>query len=138
MARLQAPEHQETTGAYLQAYARMVLIRRFEAAMHRLFLKGEVHGTTHLYAGQEAVAVGVCTALEPGDWVAGTYRGHGHALAKGMSPKTLMAELFGKADGCCGGRGGTMHLYDRSIGLFGTNGIVAAGIGHAAGAGISA
>jgi TPP-dependent pyruvate/acetoin dehydrogenase alpha subunit len=75
--------------AYLAGYGRMRLIREFEAAMHRLFLRGEVHGTTHLYAGQEAVAVGVCMALDSEDYVAGTYRGHGHALAKGTPPEPL-------------------------------------------------
>src|SRR5438105_4830324 len=122
----------------IRLYERMVLLRRFESAAQIACRKGETPGFLHLYIGEEAVAVGVCSHLKPADWITSTHRGHGHALAKGMAPKTLMAELFGKAAGCCGGRGGTMHLYDRSIGLFGTNGIVAAGIGHAAGAGISA
>ena len=90
-------------------------------------------GFLHLYIGEEATAVGVCAHLRAHDWITTTHRGHGHALAKGMDPRVLMAELFGKRDGCCGGRGGTMHLYDRSVGLFGTNGIVGAGIGHAVG-----
>ena len=77
----------------------MLLIRHFENEMQRLFLKGEVHGTTHLAAGQEAVPVGVCLALEPGDYVAGTYRGHGHALAKGTDPAALAAEMLGRAGG---------------------------------------
>ena len=102
MAKVQ--EQDQAVGAYVEAYARMQLIRQFEAAMHRLFLKGEVHGTTHLYAGQEAVAVGVCMALEPEDHAAGTYRGHGHALAKGTEPEPLMAEMLGRATGVCGGR----------------------------------
>ena len=80
---------------YLQAYSRMLLIREFEGAIHRLFLRGEVHGTTHLSAGQEAVAVGVCMALEDGDYASGTYRGHGHALAKGTGPEALAAEMLG-------------------------------------------
>src|SRR5437764_6588370 len=122
----------------LDLYEKMVLLRRFETAAQIACRKGETPGFLHLYIGEEAVAVGVCAHLRPTDWITSTHRGHGHALAKGMAPKTLMAELFGKAAGCCGGRGGTMHLYDRSIGLLGTNGIVAAGIGHAAGAGISA
>ena len=122
----------------LSLYEKMVLLRRFETAAQIACRKGETPGFLHLYIGEEATAVGVCSRLRRTDWITSTHRGHGHALAKGMSPRTLMAELFGKADGCCGGRGGTMHLYDRSIGLFGTNGIVAAGIGHAAGAGISA
>ena len=116
----------------------MVLLRRFESAAQVACRKGETPGFLHLYIGEEATAVGVCAHLRPTDWITSTHRGHGHALAKGVSPRALMAELFGKRDGCCGGRGGTMHLYDRSVGLFGTNGIVAAGISHAVGAGISA
>src|SRR3954464_15549942 len=88
------------------AFADMVAIRHFEREIHRLFLKGEVHGTTHLSAGQEAVPVGVCMALEPSDYVAGTYRGHGHALAKGTEPEPLAAEMLGRATGVCGGRAG--------------------------------
>jgi 2-oxoisovalerate dehydrogenase E1 component len=122
----------------LGLYERMVLLRRFESAAQIACRKGETPGFLHLYIGEEATAVGVCANLTPSDWITSTHRGHGHALAKGVSPSTLMAELFGKVDGCCGGRGGTMHLYDRSAGLFGTNGIVAAGIGHAAGVGIGA
>src|SRR5438105_12565338 len=122
----------------IRLYEKMVLLRRYESAAQIACRKGETPGFLHLYIGEEAVAVGVCAHLRPTDWITSTHRGHGHALAKGMSPQILMAELFGKASGCCGGRGGTMHLYDRSVGLFGTNGIVAAGIGHAAGVGISA
>jgi acetoin:2,6-dichlorophenolindophenol oxidoreductase subunit alpha len=138
MARLQAPEPQETVGAYLEGYARMVLIRQFEAAMHRLFLRGEVHGTTHLYAGQEAVAVGVCMALSPDDYVAGTYRGHGHALAKGTDPAPLIAEMLGRATGVCGGRAGSMNVVDLQHGLIGCYGIVGGSIAAALGAGLSA
>src|SRR5882724_5965900 len=122
----------------LALYEKMVLLRRFETAAQIACRKGETPGFLHLYIGEEAVAVGVCDHLRPADWITSTHRGHGHALAKGMPPTALMAELFGKASGCCGGRGGTMHLYDRSIGLFGSNGIVAAGIGHAAGIGLGA
>jgi 2-oxoisovalerate dehydrogenase E1 component len=122
----------------LSLYARLVLLRRFEGAAQLACRNGETPGFLHLYIGEEATAVGICAHLTPHDWVTSTHRGHGHALAKGMPPEVLMAELFGKASGCCGGRGGTMHLYDTRIGLFGTNGIVAAGIGHAAGVGMSA
>jgi TPP-dependent pyruvate/acetoin dehydrogenase alpha subunit len=138
MARLEAPEQQAATGAYLDGYARMLLIRQFETAMHRLFLKGEVHGTTHLYAGQEAVAVGVCMALEPDDYVAGTYRGHGHALAKGTPPAPLIAEMLGRATGVCGGRAGSMNVIDLEHGLVGCYGIVGGSIAAALGAGMSA
>ena len=114
----------------LALYEQMVLLRRFESVAQIACRKGETPGFLHLYIGEEATAVGVCAHLRPTDWITSTHRGHGHALAKGVDPDVLMAELFGKADGCCGGRGGTMHLYDRSVGLFGTNGIVGAGIGH--------
>ncbi len=126
------------TEALLGLYERMVLLRRFETLAQIACRKGETPGFLHLYIGQEATAVGICAHLGPADWITSTHRGHGHALAKGMNPNILMAELYGKSEGCCGGRGGTMHLYDRSIGLFGTNGIVAAGISHAVGAGINA
>ncbi|MBI4923564.1 MAG: dehydrogenase [Devosia nanyangense] len=116
----------------------MVLLRRFETAAQIACRKGETPGFLHLYIGQEATGVGICAHLRRTDWVTSTHRGHGHALAKGADPKRVMAELFGKAGGICGGRGGTMHLYDKSVGLFGTNGIVGAGIGHAAGIGMGA
>jgi 2-oxoisovalerate dehydrogenase E1 component len=119
-------------------YRTMVLLRKFELAAQIACRKGETPGFLHLYIGQEATAAGVCAHLRPSDWVTSTHRGHGHALAKGMDPRVLMAELYGKHDGCCGGRGGTMHLYDAGIGLFGTNGLVGGGIPAAVGAGISA
>ena len=122
----------------LGLFQQMVLLRRFESVAQIACRKGETPGFLHLYIGQEATGVGICAHLRRTDWVTSTHRGHGHALAKGADPGRVMAELFGKADGICGGRGGTMHLYDRSVGLFGTNGIVAAGIGHAAGIGMSA
>ena len=122
----------------LGLFEQMTLLRKFETAAQVACRKGETPGFLHLYIGQEASGVGVCAHLRPTDWVTSTHRGHGHALAKGADPGKVMAELFGRADGICGGRGGTMHLYDRSIGLFGTNGVVGAGIGHAAGVGIGA
>ena len=137
MASLQASE-QHTPGAYLDGYARMLLIRQFETAIHRLFLRGEVHGTTHLYAGQEAVAVGVCMSLEPDDYAAGTYRGHGHALAKGTEPGPLVAEMLGRVTGVCGGRAGSMNVIDIDHGLVGCYGIVGGSMAAALGAGMSA
>ncbi len=122
----------------LDLFEGMVLLRKFETAAQIACRKGETPGFLHLYIGQEATAVGICAHLRQTDWVTSTHRGHGHALAKGSHPGRVMAELFGKADGICGGRGGTMHLYDKSVGLFGTNGIVGAGIGHAVGIGMSA
>jgi TPP-dependent pyruvate/acetoin dehydrogenase alpha subunit len=125
-------------GAYLDGYARMLLIREFEQHIHRLFLKGEVHGTTHLSAGQEAVPVGVCMALEHADYVSGTYRGHGHALAKGTSPEALAAEMLGRATGVCGGRAGSMNVVDLEHGLVGCFGIVGGSIAAATGAALTA
>jgi TPP-dependent pyruvate/acetoin dehydrogenase alpha subunit len=123
---------------FLDAYGRMVLIREFEHAIHRLFLKGEVHGTTHLSAGQEAVPAGVCMVLRPDDYVSGTYRGHGHALAKGTAPEALVAEMLGRASGVCGGRAGSMNVVDLEHGLVGCFGIVGGSIAAATGAGLSA
>jgi acetoin:2,6-dichlorophenolindophenol oxidoreductase subunit alpha len=128
----------ESPAAYLERYGGMVLIRRFEQEIHRLFLKGEVHGTTHLSAGQEAVPVGICSALEPDDYVAGTYRGHGHALAKGTDPEALAAEMLGRATGVCGGRAGSMNVIDLEHGLVGCFGIVGGSIAAATGAAMSA
>lgn len=122
----------------LGLFEQMSLLRKFELAAQIACRKGETPGFLHLYIGQEASGVGICAHLRPTDWVTSTHRGHGHALAKGADPRRVMAELFGRADGICGGRGGTMHLYDRSVGLFGTNGVVGAGIGHAAGVGLGA
>jgi TPP-dependent pyruvate/acetoin dehydrogenase alpha subunit len=116
----------------------MLLIRLFETEMQRLFLKGEVHGTTHLCAGQEAVPVGVCSALEPDDYLAGTYRGHGHALAKGTDPDALLAEMLGRATGVCGGRAGSMNVIDVEHGLVGCFGIVGGSIAAATGAALAA
>jgi acetoin:2,6-dichlorophenolindophenol oxidoreductase subunit alpha len=128
----------EAPAAYLGRYAQMLLIRLFEQEMHRLFLQDQIHGTTHLSAGQEAVPVGVCSALEPSDYVAGTYRGHGHALAKGTDPEALAAEMLGRATGVCGGRAGSMNVIDLEHGLVGCFGIVGGSIGAATGAALSA
>lgn len=124
--------------ALLHLYEQLVLLRRFESITQIHNRKGEMPGFLHLYIGEEATAVGVMAHLRPTDWITSTHRGHGHALAKGVPAKAVMAELYGKATGCCQGRGGTMHLYDRAAGLFGTNGIVGAGIPQAVGAALSA
>jgi acetoin:2,6-dichlorophenolindophenol oxidoreductase subunit alpha len=137
-ARKGKDEPGESPAEYLDRYGRMRLIRRFEQEIQRLFLKGEVHGTTHLSAGQEAVPVGVCSALEPDDYVAGTYRGHGHALAKGTDPEALAAEMLGRVTGVCGGRAGSMNVIDLDSGLVGCFGIVGGSIAAATGAAISA
>ncbi len=128
----------EAPAAYLERYGAMLLIRQFETEMHRLFLKGEVHGTTHLSAGQEAVPVGVCSALEPADYLAGTYRGHGHALAKGTDPGALIAEMLGRATGVCRGRAGSMNVIDVEHNLVGCFGIVGGSIAAATGAALAA
>ena len=122
----------------LHLFEQMTLLRRFEQAAQTACRSGETPGFLHLYIGEEAVATGVCAHLRRTDWITSTHRGHGHALAKGMDPKVLMAELYGKGGGSVGGRGGTMHLYERAIGLFGTNGVVASGAPQALGAAISA
>jgi acetoin:2,6-dichlorophenolindophenol oxidoreductase subunit alpha len=137
-ARDRSDQPGESPAEYLDRYGRMRLIRRFEEDIQRLFLKGEVHGTTHLSAGQEAVPVGICSALEPDDYVAGTYRGHGHALAKGTDPEALAAEMLGRTTGVCGGRAGSMNVIDLENGLVGCFGIVGGSIAAATGAAISA
>ncbi|MBX5468617.1 MAG: hypothetical protein IRZ21_01815 [Thermoleophilaceae bacterium] len=121
----------------LELYRQMLLIRRFEEAVQRLFQRGEVHGTTHLYSGQEAGAVGVCSVLREGDRVAGTYRGHGHALALGVDPQALMDELLGRATGVCAGRAGSMNIVDLAHGLIGCFGIVGGSIAAATGAALA-
>jgi len=117
---------------------RMLEIRISEEQIQELFLQNLVRGTTHLCIGQEACSVGIAHALKKGDTVTCTYRGHGHALALGMSIQKLMAEMMGKASGACKGKGGSMHLTDASIGLLGENAIVGAGLPIAVGAGLSA
>jgi len=108
-------------------YRDMATIRRFEEALNGLIQLGEIVGHCHQYIGQEAVAVGVCRSLRPDDVVTSTHRGHGHLLAKGGDPGRAMAELMGKANGYNRGRGGTMHVADLSLGIYGANGIVGAG-----------
>jgi TPP-dependent pyruvate/acetoin dehydrogenase alpha subunit len=121
----------------LHRYEAMLVIRLFETEMHRLFLKGEVHGTTHLSSGQEAIPVGVCRAMNPDDYAAGTYRGHGHALAKGTSPEALAAEMLGRVTGVCGGRAGSMNVIDLEHGLVLCSGIVGGSIAAGLGAALS-
>jgi pyruvate dehydrogenase E1 component alpha subunit len=122
----------------LWMYERMSLIRRFEERLKRLVEGGVPVGAVHFYTGQEAVAVGVCAALEPRDWVASTHRGHGHCIAKGVEVAPMMAELFGKSTGTNRGKGGSMHITDITKRVLGVNPIVGAGIPHAVGAAISA
>lgn len=116
----------------------MLLIRRFEEKLDDLFASGVIKGTSHLYAGQEAVACGVCAVIREDDFMTSTHRGHGHFLAKGGNTQALMAELWGKATGPSKGRGGSQHVADYSVGFLGSNGITAGGLPIATGAGLSA
>ena len=111
----------------------MIRIRRFEERAAELYGAGKIRGFLHLCVGEEAVAVGVMRALTPDDAVVSTYREHGHALARGVPPERIMAEMFGKAEGCCRGRGGSMHLFDAGHRFYGGNAIVAGGMPLAAG-----
>ena len=120
--------------AHLQGlYRQMLRIRRFEAKCVELYQAQKIRGFLHLYDGEEAVAVGVMAALEPRDAVVATYREHGQALARGVTMRSILAEMLGKAEGCCGGRGGSMHLFDRDRRFFGGNAIVGGGLPLAAG-----
>jgi len=121
----------------LRLYETMLLIRLTEEELARCHQKGLIHGACHTYVGQEAVAAGICAHLGPNDPVFSTHRGHGHALAKGMAPFALMAELFGRSEGCSRGRGGSMHLFAPEIGMMGTSGIVGPSILQACGGGYS-
>jgi TPP-dependent pyruvate/acetoin dehydrogenase alpha subunit len=116
-----------SVGKLLELYRGMLLIRRFEEQVYLAFLQGEIPGTVHQCQGQEAVAVGVCDHLGPTDWITSTHRPHGHALAKGVSSREVMAELYGKATGCCAGKGGSMHLGDPTVGMLPAIAIVAGG-----------
>lgn len=118
-------------------YERMLRIRKFELRLTEYFTKGMLYGNIHSSIGQEAVAVGVCEALEKTDYITSTHRGHGHSLAKGAKSNIMMAELFGKKTGYCGGKGGSMHVTDVSLGILGSNGIVGAGIPIATGSGLT-
>jgi len=111
----------------VKAYKRMRLIREFEDAVHDEFSAGNIPGFVHLYAGEEASGVGVCMHLDDRDAIASTHRGHGHCIAKGCDEQAMMAEIFGKKDGLCGGKGGSMHIADLSKGMLGANGIVGGG-----------
>jgi pyruvate dehydrogenase E1 component alpha subunit len=111
----------------------MLRIRRFEEAAAEQYSAGKIRGFLHLYIGEEAIAVGAIRALAPDEAIVSTYREHGHALVKGISPRAIMAEMFGKLEGCARGRGGSMHLFDAATRFYGGNAIVAAGLPVAAG-----
>jgi 2-oxoisovalerate dehydrogenase E1 component len=138
------PEHRTTNDApmtrnsLLSLYRTLLTIRLTEEELARCHQRGLIHGACHTYVGEEAIATGVCAHLTHADTVFSTHRGHGHALAKGMPPRELMAELFGRATGCSRGRGGSMHLFSPEIGMMGTSGIVGPCILQACGGGYTA
>jgi TPP-dependent pyruvate/acetoin dehydrogenase alpha subunit len=123
---------------WLEAYRQMVRIRRFDEQANQLYRSAKMPGLTHLYIGQEAVAVGVCSALRVDDWITSTHRGHGHCLAKGAKLEPMFAELLGKEPGYCRGKGGSMHIADHEHGNLGANAIVGGSAGIATGAAFSA
>jgi pyruvate dehydrogenase E1 component alpha subunit len=122
---------------WTRMYRRMVMIRLFEEQVNELYTRALMPGLAHLYAGEEAVAVGICEALRPGDYITSTHRGHGHCLAKGASPDRMFAELLGKEAGYCRGKGGSMHIADPATGNLGANAIVGGSAGIATGAAFS-
>jgi pyruvate dehydrogenase E1 component alpha subunit len=122
----------------LAAYRTMRTIREFEDRLHVEFATGEIPGFVHLYAGEEAIAAAFMAHLDEDDYIASTHRGHGHAIAKGCDPKAMMAEIYGKQDGLCNGKGGSMHIADVDKGMLGANGIVGGGPPMICGVGLSA
>src|SRR5258706_15362942 len=122
---------------WLHFYRQMLTIRSFEEAVNQLYLGAKMPGLAHLYIGEEAVAVGVCGALRPDDYITSTHRGHGHCLAKGASVDRMVAELLGKEAGYCRGKGGSMHSADQDTGNLGANAIVGGSAGIATGAALS-
>jgi acetoin:2,6-dichlorophenolindophenol oxidoreductase subunit alpha len=135
------PDGNQTSAAHdlwLRMYRNMLAIRLFEAQVNDLYTRALMPGLAHLYIGEEAVAVGVCEALEKSDYITSTHRGHGHCLAKGASPDLMFAELLGKKSGYCKGKGGSMHIADPATGNLGANAIVCGSAGIATGAAFSA
>ena len=128
---------EEKSAALLRYYEQLLTIRRCEERLQRLSAEGEVPGFIHLGIGQEAISVGVMSALGPADTIASTHRGHGHALAKGMPLEGFFAELLARDSGVCRGRGGSMHVADMSVGMLGANGIVGAGLSIATGSALA-
>src|SRR5271166_3627334 len=134
----QPREALEKVDLWLRMYRQMVAIRQFEVQVNELYTRALMPGLAHLYIGEEAVAVGVCEALEQTDYITSTHRGHGHCLAKGASPDRMFAELLGKKAGYCKGKGGSMHIADPATGNLGANAIVCGSAGIATGAAFSA
>ena len=127
-----------TREKYLRFYRQMMKIRLFEEQVNQLYLSAKMPGLAHLYIGQEAVAVGICEALKADDYITSTHRGHGHCIAKGAAVDRMFAELLGKANGYCRGKGGSMHIADQETGNLGANAIVGGSAGIATGAAMSA
>ncbi len=121
----------------IEMYRKILEIRHFEEKAYELYGRNLVPGTLHLYAGQEAVAVGVCANLRKDDYITSTHRGHGHCIAKGAKLERILAEILGKKSGYCKGKGGSMHIADFGVGMLGATAVVGAGIPIAAGAGLS-
>jgi acetoin:2,6-dichlorophenolindophenol oxidoreductase subunit alpha len=134
----QPKEAPEKVELWLRMYRQMVAIRQFEAQVNELYTRALMPGLAHLYIGEEAVAVGVCEALERTDYITSTHRGHGHCLAKGASANQMFAELLGKKAGYCKGKGGSMHIADPATGNLGANAIVCGSAGIATGAAFAA
>src|SRR5579872_4987788 len=136
----QQPQAASSVGAepWIRMYRQMVSIRLFEEQVNDLYTRALMPGLAHLYVGEEAVAVGVCQALHPDDYITSTHRGHGHCLAKGAAPDRMFAELLGKEAGYCKGKGGSMHIADPDTGNLGANAIVAGSTGIATGAALTA
>src|SRR6202140_572700 len=132
------PKVSQEVALWLRMYRQMVAIRQFEAQVNELYTRALMPGLAHLYIGEEAIAVGVCEALERTDYITSTHRGHGHCLAKGASPDQMFAELLGKKAGYCKGKGGSMHIADPATGNLGANAIVCGSAGIATGAAFSA
>jgi len=137
LGRMQIGVGEEKVGLFVHMYRMMRRIRRFEEVVGDLVAAGEAKCPCHLYIGQEAIAVGVCTALEPEDTIWGNHRSHGHYLAKGGDMHAMMAEILGRQSGCAGGRGGSMHLVAKEVGILGTVPIVAGTIPLAVGAALA-
>ena len=137
MSTATEPKVSQEVALWLRMYRQMVAIRQFEAQVNDLYTRALMPGLAHLYVGEEAIAVGVCEALERTDYITSTHRGHGHCLAKGASPDQMFAELLGKKAGYCKGKGGSMHIADPATGNLGANAIVCGSAGIATGAAFS-
>lgn len=135
---MSAAKTKSNTEDYLRMYTQMVRIRAFEDQANQLYLSAKMPGLTHMYSGEEAVAVGICEALTKTDKITSTHRGHGHCVAKGADFKQMFCELLGKEEGYCRGKGGSMHIADQSHGNLGANAIVGGSMGIATGSALSA